>query len=69
MKKYAVDVFWEYARSYEVEAESREDAERKIEALMLAPHFDPLKNGFEMLEDFDVRCSGETDDSGAMTYF
>ncbi len=68
MKRYAVDVFWEYARSYEVEAESREDAERKVEAMMSAPHFDPLKNGFERLEDFELRCSGETDDRGTMSY-
>lgn len=32
--KYAVDVHWDFARSYEVEAESRDEAERLIRAKM-----------------------------------
>ena len=68
MKKYAVDVYWDYARSYEIEAESREDAERKIQEMMEAPGFDPLKNGFEQLEDFEVTCSGEEDETGHIVF-
>lgn len=69
MKKYTVDVHWDFARSYEVEANSRKDAERKVESLILANNFDPMKNGFEQLEDFEVRCSGEDNDNGEMLFY
>lgn len=69
MKKYTVDVHWDFARSYEVEADSREAAERKVEEMMLADGFDPLRNGFEKLEDFEVACSGESNERGEMEYF
>ena len=69
MKRYVVDVFWEYARSYEVEAKSRKDAERKVEKMMRVPGFDPLRNGFKQLdESFDLRCSGEEDDNGNIVF-
>ena len=68
-KKYAIDVHWDFARSYEVEAESREDAERKVEEMVLADGFNPLRNGFEKLEDFEVACSGESNEYSEMEYF
>ena len=68
MKEYAVDVFWEYARSYVIEAESRQDAERRVTEMLRHPGFDPLKNGFEQLEDFSLRCSGEADVNGNIMY-
>ena len=69
MKKYTVDVHWDFARSYEVEADSREKAERIVESMMSKKDFNPLENGFEQLEDFDIRCSGETDANGEMLFY
>ena len=30
MKRFIVDVYWDFARSYEVDADSKEDAEHKL---------------------------------------
>ena len=46
MKKYTVDVHWDFARSYEVEADSREEAERIVESMVSKKDFNPVENGF-----------------------
>ena len=69
MKKYAVDVHLDFARCYEVEAESREDAERKVREMVFVNGFNPLKEGFEQTEDWEVTCSGEIDENEMMEYF
>ena len=69
MKKYAVDVHLDFARCYEIEAESREDAERKVRGMFCGSGFDPLKEGFEQTGDSEIRCSGEADDNGEIVYF
>ena len=68
MKKYAVDVHLDFARCYEIEAESREDAERKVIGIVFKSGFDPLKEGFEQTDDSEVVCSGEASD-GEIVYF
>ena len=69
MKKYAVDVHLDFARCYEVEAESCEAAELKVKAKVCVNGFNPLKEGFEQTEYYEVSCSGETDENGVMEYF
>jgi hypothetical protein len=58
MKKYAVDVRWDFVRSCKVEAGGRGGSERIVESMMSKKNFHPLGNGFEQIEDFEVRCSG-----------
>ena len=69
MRKYNVDVHWDFARSYKVEADSRESAERIVEATMSQKNFSPLENGFEQCHDFEVHCSGESGVNGEMHFF
>jgi hypothetical protein len=69
MKRFTVDVHWDFARSYEVDADNKEDAEHKVESMMLANNFNPLENGFEKIEDFVVRCSGEVDKNGNTLFY
>ena len=69
MKRYAVDVHLDLARCYEVVAESQEEAERKVREIVFVNGFNPLKEGFEQTEDYEVTCSGETDENGVMEYF
>ncbi len=69
MKRYAVDVHLDIARCYEVEAESQDEAEHHVRELVFAKGFNPLKEGFEQTEDYEVTCSGEADENGEMEYF
>lgn len=57
MNKFVVDVWVDYARSYEIEAATREEAEAKVEKMVLAQGFDPIENGFERTDDIEVRSS------------
>lgn len=56
-KQFVVDVYWDFARTYKVEAEDPDDAVEKVRTMMLAPGFDPIKEGFEKLDDFEVLYS------------
>ena len=75
--KYAVDVHWDFARSYEVEAESQEEAERMIQAKMDAisglptPEMEEaiLSEKFEATGDLEVMVSGEELLDGAIQYY
>lgn len=69
MKRYAVDVHLDFARCYVVEANSREEAEAKVEKQISSAFFDPLKDGFEQTGDIDIRCSGQEDEEGTIEYF
>ena len=46
MKKYTVDVHWDFSRSYEVEADSREEAERIVESMMSKKGFQSIGKWF-----------------------
>lgn len=67
MKKFAIDVHLDYANTYEVEAESREEAVERIRRKIRNGEFDP--EDFELTEDWEVACSGEEDDDGLVSYF
>ena len=75
--KYAVDVHWDFARSYEVEAESPEEAERIIQAKMDAINGLPtpemeeaiLSEKFEATGDLEVKASGEELLDGTIQYY
>lgn len=69
MNRYAVDVHLDLARCYEVEAESQEEAERKVRGMVFVKGFNPLNDGFEQTEDYEVRCSGKANENGEMEYF
>jgi hypothetical protein len=36
MKRFTVDMHWDFARSYEVDTDSKEDAEHKVESHIAA---------------------------------
>lgn len=57
MGKFVIDVYCDYARSFEIEAASREEAKAKVETMVLSEGFDPLANGFERTGDVEVRCA------------
>ena len=75
--KYAVDVHWDFARSYEVEAESPEEAVRMIQAKMDAINGLPtpemeeaiLSEKFEATGDLEVKASGKELLDGTIQYY
>ena len=67
-KVYAVDVHWDMAKSFEIEAKSREDAIRKIETAIRSGEVGVLKSGFEAMECWDVNCVGEENDKGEIEF-
>lgn len=67
-KTYAVDVHWDMAKSFEVEAKSREDAVRKIETAIREGSAHVLKGGFEATECYDVECVGEENPRGEIEF-
>lgn len=67
--KFAVDVHWDVARSYEVEAESREEAQKIIQAKVDAGEICVWTDGFETTDDVEVRTSGEETKEGEIQYF
>ena len=76
-KKYAIDVHCDLAKCYEIEAESREDAEeivwKKILKILSQPNPYPIHaliaEGFETTDDAEVTCSGEENEDGEIEYF
>ena len=76
MKTYAVDVHIDVAKCYRVDAESQEDAERKVEEMVREILRHPISqvlpelgaNGYEPT-DSDVICSGESDENGKIEYY
>lgn len=69
MKRYAVDVHLDFARSYIVDASSRNEAVAYVEKMISTPGFDPLTDGFERTDDRDIYCSGEENEDCSMEYF
>jgi hypothetical protein len=68
-KKFAVDVHWDFAKSFVVEAESREEAEEIINGRIDRREIDPIRDDFEKTEDTEVSVSGEEDESGEIAYY
>ena len=75
--KFAVDVHFDFARSYEVEAESREEAVRliqeKVDKINELPTPEQeeavLKEKFEATGDVEVTASGEELLDGTIQYY
>ena len=68
MKKFAVDVHWDFAKSFEVEAESKEEAESIVGGRIRRGEIDPIRDRFEKMEDFDVSVSGEEGEDGEIAF-
>jgi len=68
-KKYAVDVHWDFAKSFVVEAESQEEAEAVVNGRIDRGEIDPIKDDFEKMEDVEVSVSGEEDEDGEIAYY
>lgn len=67
--KFAVDVYWTVSRSFEVEAESREEAQKIIQAKVDAGDVCVWTDGFEATDDVEVSTSGEETNAGEIQYF
>ena len=67
-KKYAVDVHWDVAKCYEIEASSPEEAVQKMWDTINKGDVCVWTDGFETTDDVEVDCSGEEDETGAIMY-
>ena len=68
-KTYLVDVHWDVAKCYRVQADSREDAVAKIEARLAAGDLSYLEDGCESTDDTEVLAAGETDENGEEIFY
>ena len=68
MKTYAVDVHWDVAKCYDIEANSKEEAEKKIWDMINSGDVGVWKDGYEATDDIEVVCSGEEDENGDIEY-
>ena len=66
--KFAVDVHWDVARSYEVEAETREEAQRIVQERVDKGEICVWNDGFEATDDVDIKTSGEETVNGEIMY-
>lgn len=67
-KRYAVDVYWPMARSFEVEASSPDEAENKVNEMFENGRF-TVADGFEPSDDIETRVSGEENDEGEIEFY
>ena len=72
---YAIDVHWDFAKCFKVEASSRDDAIEKVERTMdkiigsaPASMVNPLDYGFEAMEDYEVSYAGAGDTEDTIAY-
>jgi len=68
-RTFVVDVHWDVAKSYEIEAASRKDAEKKMNKIISMGQVCVWTDGFEATDDVEVKCSGTVDKSGNHRYF
>lgn len=67
--KFAVDVYWTVARSYEVEAESRDEAQRIVQERVDRGDVCVWYDDFEPTDDVEVCTSGEEKVNGEIMYY
>jgi len=67
-KTYAVDVHWDVARSFEIEATSREEAVQEMNARIDKGQVCVWTDGFEATEDVECECNGEENESGDIEF-
>lgn len=68
-RKFAVDVHWTVARSFEVEADSREEAKRIMEKRIAKGEVNVWRDGFEATDDMEASVSGEEGVNGEIEYY
>lgn len=67
--KFSVDVLWTVARSFEIEARSRKEAQKKVQGMVDRGDVCVWTDGFEATDDVEVRTSGEELKNGEIQYF
>lgn len=67
--KFVVDVHWDVARTYEVEAESADEAQKIIQAKVDAGEICVWTDGFEATDDCEVKTSGEEKNDGSLEFY
>lgn len=67
--KFAVDVLWTVARSYVVDAETREEAQRIVQERVDKGEICVWNEGFEATDDVEVSTSGEEKVNGEIMYY
>ena len=68
-KVYLVDVHWDVAKTYEVEAESREEAAAVMGRKLNAGELSYFDDGYESTDDTSVECVGILGDDDRHHYF
>ena len=69
MKTYRVDVNWNVAKCYDIEANSQKEAEAKVWDIINSGDVNVWVDGFKITDDIEVKCNGEEDENGEIEYF
>ena len=69
MKKYAVDVHWDVAKCYEIEANSQKEAEAKVWDIINKGDVNVWVDGYETTDDIEDECSGEENENVEIEYY
>ena len=67
--KFMVDVHWDVARTYEVEAESADEAQKIMQAKVDAGDVCVWTDGFVATDDCEVKTSGEEKNDGSLEFY
>lgn len=68
-KTFAVDVHWDVAKVFEIEAETPEEAEAIMQKRINAGEVCVWTDGFETTDDTEVKVSGEVNPDTGETEF
>ena len=66
---FEVTVSWTVAKTYEVKAESREEAQKKIQAMVDRGDVCVWSDGFEATDDVAVKVIGEEKNDGSLEFY
>lgn len=69
VKKFAVDVHFDIARSFEIYATDANNADEQIERLIKDGVICCTTGGFEQTDDYECNTSGEEDENGKIAYY
>ncbi len=67
--QFEVDVFWVVAKSYEVEATNRKEAQKIVQDMVDRGDVSVWSDGFEATDGVEVRTSGEELKNGMIEHF
>lgn len=68
-KTYLVDVHWDVAKVFKVEATSAEEAEKKMEEIINKGGVSVWTDGFQATDDVEWKTSGEIGKDGVEEYY